>query len=195
MFEATASVFNITDENNSFSITIPGDWNSKSAGKTIDKLIKLLELRSQNEIKLHVEEVRKRGYRLKRGDKENKLSDLHTFKKEILEELKKTQYDLLEAMVFRIQLIYKEITVVLDFKLIPSKRIGYSLKPGIYEITNINKTLKYILLDNVKVKITSDDIRLKTILNNNQTLLFTKKSFFCTILAFTEYFSGVLGDF
>ena len=32
-FEATNSVFNITNENNSFSITIPGHWNSKSAEK------------------------------------------------------------------------------------------------------------------------------------------------------------------
>ena len=27
-FEATNSVFNITSENNGFSISIPGDWNS-----------------------------------------------------------------------------------------------------------------------------------------------------------------------
>ena len=30
-FEATNSVSNITKENNSFSITIPGHWNPKSA--------------------------------------------------------------------------------------------------------------------------------------------------------------------
>ena len=33
-FEATNSVFNITDENNSFSITIPGHWQTKSSEKT-----------------------------------------------------------------------------------------------------------------------------------------------------------------
>ena len=59
-FEATNSVFIITDNNNSFSITIPGHWNSKSAEKTIDELKKLLKLRSQNDIKLHVEQVRKK---------------------------------------------------------------------------------------------------------------------------------------
>ena len=32
-FECTNSVFDITDENNSFSITIPGHWESKSAAK------------------------------------------------------------------------------------------------------------------------------------------------------------------
>ena len=45
-FECTNSVFNITDENNSFSIIIPGHYRNKSAQKTIDELNKLLELTS-----------------------------------------------------------------------------------------------------------------------------------------------------
>ena len=60
-FECTTSVFNISDQNNSFSITIPGHLNSKSAEKTIVELNKLLELRSQNDIDLYVTEVKKRG--------------------------------------------------------------------------------------------------------------------------------------
>ena len=60
-FEATNSVFNITNENNTFSITTPGHWNSKSAEKTIDEIIELFELRSENDIELHVEQVRKKG--------------------------------------------------------------------------------------------------------------------------------------
>ena len=56
-FSAMISIFNITDENNSFSITIPRLWKSKSAGKTIDELIKLLELIPQNDFDLHVEQV------------------------------------------------------------------------------------------------------------------------------------------
>ena len=59
-FECTNSVFNITNENNSFSIIIPGHWNSKSAEKTIDELNKLRELRSKNDIELHTEQVRKK---------------------------------------------------------------------------------------------------------------------------------------
>ena len=43
--ECTNSVFNITNENNSFSIIIPGHYQTKSAEKTIDELKKLLELR------------------------------------------------------------------------------------------------------------------------------------------------------
>ena len=59
-FECTISVSNTTPENNSFLITIPGHWESKSAEKTIDDLNNLLELRSQNGIDLHVEQVRKK---------------------------------------------------------------------------------------------------------------------------------------
>ena len=44
--EFTNSVFNITNENNSFSITIPGHWQNKSAERTIFTLDNLLELRS-----------------------------------------------------------------------------------------------------------------------------------------------------
>ena len=39
-FEATNSVFIITNENNSFSITIPGQWESEYAEKTFDELNK-----------------------------------------------------------------------------------------------------------------------------------------------------------
>ena len=60
-FEVTSFVFNITNENNSFSITIPGQWNSKSNEKTTDQLNKLLGLRSQNDVELHGEQVRKKG--------------------------------------------------------------------------------------------------------------------------------------
>ena len=60
-FEATNFVFNITDENDSLSITIPGHWSSDSAEKTIDELNKILELRSQNDSDLHVKQVRKMG--------------------------------------------------------------------------------------------------------------------------------------
>ena len=36
--EATNSVFDLTDENNSFSFTIAGQWDSNSAEKTLDEL-------------------------------------------------------------------------------------------------------------------------------------------------------------
>ena len=42
-FEATNSVFNITDENDSFSITTPGHLSSRGGAETIYKLQKLLD--------------------------------------------------------------------------------------------------------------------------------------------------------
>ena len=88
-FECINSVFNITNENSSFSIIIPGHNQNNSDKKTIDELNKLLELKS---FELQVKEVRKRGKKIKIADDEYNLSDFDTQKKnEILEELKKKQ--------------------------------------------------------------------------------------------------------
>ena len=76
-FQCTNSVFNITNENNSFSITIPRHWETKSAEKTIDELNNLLELRS---LELHVKEITDRGNKIKTRDNEYELSDFDTKK-------------------------------------------------------------------------------------------------------------------
>ena len=77
LFDCTNSVLNITNENNSFSIIIPGHYETEFAEKTIDDLNKLLELKS---LELHLEEVKKRGNKLKLGDNEYKFSDFDTQK-------------------------------------------------------------------------------------------------------------------
>ena len=84
-FECTNSIFNITNDNNSFPIIIPGHYQNESDEKTIDDLNKLLELKS---LELLVEEVKKRGNKIKIEDKEFKLSDFDNQKFEILQELK-----------------------------------------------------------------------------------------------------------
>ena len=152
-FECTNSVFNITNENNSFLITIPGHWENIFTKRNIDELNKLLELRSQNGIELHVQEARKRGYQTIVGDNEYILSEFFTFKEEIIEDLKKAKYNDLEDLVYRLQLTYDEIIQILEPKYIPTKRIGCSLKPNIYQISDINNTLKNILPDNVKISV------------------------------------------
>ena len=115
-------------------------------------------------------------------------------KDEILEKLGILKYNDPEDMVHRFQLTYDEIIDTLDLKHIPTKRTGYSLNTGIYEVVDINNTLKYILPDNVKVTITIDDVRLKSNLKINETLIFTEKSFFYTILGFTRSRSYPLDD-
>ena len=190
-FECTNSVFNITNENNSFSIIIPGHYQTEFAEETIDKLYKLLELKS---LELHVAEVRKRGNIIKIADNEYKLSDFDTQKHEIIEELKNAKYNDLEDLVYRMQLTYNEIINILDLKYIPTKRIGYSIKPNIYNVVDLNKTLKNILPDNVKINVTIDERKYKTDLKINQTLIFTNKSFFYSILGFTQSHSYPLDD-
>ena len=190
-FECTNSVFNITNENNSFSIIIPGHYQNKTDEKTIDDLNKLLELKS---LELHVNEVKKRGNKIKIGDNEYKLSDFDNQKYEILQELKNAKNNDLEDLVYRMRLSYDEIMDILNLKYIPTKRTGYSIDPGIYEVIDLNNTLKHILPNNVKVNITIDDIRLKSNLKINQTLIFTERSFFYTILGFTQSRSYPLND-
>ena len=84
-FECTDSFFNITKENNSFSIIIPGHYQTEFAEKMINDPINLLELKS---LEFHVKEVEKRGNQIKIGDNEIKLSHFDTQKNEIIEELK-----------------------------------------------------------------------------------------------------------
>ena len=245
-FDFTNSVFNITNENNSFSITIPGHWNSESAQKTVEKLRKLLEL-DKKDLSLHIAAVREKGQKIYKGEDVYDLSDLDNslLRNQIFEKLKRNKYTdyhkvstdqedntgcehvnidkntqrshvdfnegtqcvsisftdnshdeyrHLEDMVYRLQLSYDEIIDIFDLKCIPTKRIGYSLKPNIYQIGDINNTLKNILPDNVKISVTIDEKIYKTNLKTNQTLIFTNKSFFYTILGFTQSHSHSLDD-
>ena len=91
-------------------------------------------------------------------------------------------------------LTYDQIRDILDLEYIPTKRTGYSLNPGIYKVAGLKNALKYISLDNVKVVVAIDDVRLKSNLKTNQTLIFTEKSFFYTILGFTRSRSYPLDD-
>ena len=94
--DCTNTVFDITNENNSFSINIPGQHQNKSDEETIAYLNKLLELKS---LESHVEVVRIKGDKIKIGGKEYKISDSDTQNNEILEVLKKAKYTNLQDMV------------------------------------------------------------------------------------------------
>ena len=90
-FEATNSVSNRTDAKISFSNSTPGYLITREAKQTIIKLKELLELREGSDIKLHVTEVKKRGYQVKIGDNEYKGSDLGNRKSEITEHLENVE--------------------------------------------------------------------------------------------------------
>ena len=59
------------------------------------------------------------------------------------------------------QLTYDENRDVLDLKYIPTRRTGFPLNSSIYEVIDLNNTLKYILPENVKANVTIDDVTLK----------------------------------
>ena len=87
-FSVTNSVFNITCQNERFSISIPGHWNSEDGEDFFNELKKLLELRSENDIELHVKEVEKRGTRIEIEKSFYNLAGFDRFKSEIFSELK-----------------------------------------------------------------------------------------------------------
>ena len=177
-FETTNYVFNLTDENNSFSISIPGHRNSKSADKSIDELNKLLTFTSENDSEQRVGEVRKRGQQIKIGDRDYKLSDLGFHKNEINEELQNVGCNYFEDLVCRMILTYNEIASLLDMKNIDAKFAVYTFPPRIYEVYAINLMLKSLFPDDVEKNTTNNDITLKSNLTTNKTIRLTKNFFY-----------------
>ena len=100
-FECTNSAFIIIDENNSFSFTIPCQWDSEDGEELINEINKLLELRSENDIELHVKEVEERGTRIEIEISGYNLAGFDHFKNEFLSELKRLIYRDLKDMVHR----------------------------------------------------------------------------------------------
>ena len=59
-------------------------------------------------------------------------------------------------------------------KHIDASTTGYTLPPrGVYEVSDIKSMIKSLFPDDVKVDITVDDIRLRIILTNDNTIRFT----------------------
>ena len=75
------------------------------------------------------------------GDNEYNLSDLYGHKNEIIEELKKAEYNDLEDMVFRMELTNSEIAEILDTKYNATSPTGYILPPSIDETNDNNLML------------------------------------------------------
>ena len=64
---------------------------------------------------------------------------------------------------------------VLDIKNTSATSIGYNLPPAIYENTDLNLMLKTSLPIELKVNITIDGIRQRSMLTTKNTIRFTKK--------------------
>ena len=105
-------------------------------------------------------------------EENNKFEQVDNFKSGIPAELKRVEYKDPELMVYRMELFYDEIVDILDVKYKAGSINGYTLPPGIFEITDINSMLKSLLPDDVKVKITIEDIRLRSNVTSNKTIFF-----------------------
>ena len=115
-FEATDSVFNITNKNSSFSVSSPSYWIPVGGEELIIKLKKLLELRPQNDIVLHDEEFEKRGTRIENGNSSYKVAGFDLHKSETLVELGRLKIKDLDNMDYRKELTYDDFLDVLDVK-------------------------------------------------------------------------------
>ena len=133
--EATSTVFKMTDENNSFSISTPSFWTHECGEDLNNKLNKLLEIISQNHFELRGKEVEKRGTRIQTENSGFSLAGFYLLKIEMLTKLKKVKYNYLADMVFRMNSTYDEIVDILDVKDIAGSTKGLTLLPGIKEIT------------------------------------------------------------
>ena len=87
-------------------------------------------------------------------------------------------------------LTYGEIEFILDMKYFDASSTGYTLLPGLYEISDLNLMLKSLLPNEVKVNITIDDNKIRSNLTTNKTIKFTRK----TLLGFTQSHSGPSND-
>ena len=111
------------------------------------------------------------------------LPEFDHLKSEILAEIKRVKYDDLEDMVYRKEITYDELMDVFYIKFTSAVSVGSTLPPGINEANDITLMLKPLLPDEVKVNITIDDIKQRSILTTNKRIRFTK-IFFPNIIRF-----------
>ena len=193
-FEAMNSVFNITDKNNSFSISSPSYWIPVGGEELNNKLKKLLEVGSQNDIELRGKNFEKRGTRIEIGNSGYNLAGFNQHKIETLVELGRLKYKDLYNMVYRKELTYDDFLDVLDAKYFAGSVFRIASQPGISESNDIIWRLKSLLPADAKANFKFDGIRLRWNITKNKAIKFPKKSFFYTLLGFLQNHSGVVGD-
>ena len=92
----------------------------------------------------------------------NHLEDFDNLKSESVEELKSTKCKNLEDMFYKMQFKSNEKVDILDTKYIAPASLGYTVPVGISKNSDLNLMSKSLLPNEVKAKITFDDITLKS---------------------------------
>ena len=98
----------------------------------------LLKLRSENDFEFHLKRSWKKRHSNRQKNSGYILASFDHFKSQILSEFNRVKYRDLEVMVYRLQLTYDEIVENLDVKYKAGSTVGYTLVPGIYEISDTN---------------------------------------------------------
>ena len=132
-FEATNTVFNITDKNTRFSISSPNYWIPVGGEELLNKLKKVLEVRSQNDIVLHGKIFEKRGTRIEIGNSGYNLAGFDHYKSETLVELGRLIFRDLYNTVYIRELTYDDFLDVLDVKNFVGSIFLNASQAGIYE--------------------------------------------------------------
>ena len=86
--------------------------------------------------------------------------------------MERVVYKDLQGMVYRMEFTYDETVDILDVKNTSGTTIGYVLPPRIYEITHNISMINPSILDEVKVNIRIDDIRLRASLTSPKIINF-----------------------
>ena len=73
-------------------------------------------------------------------------------------------YNDLEDMVFRMNLTYNEKEYIIEEKFVGAEHRSFSTQPGIYEIREVNDTLKSVSPENVKINNTANDITMEGVM-------------------------------
>ena len=93
-------------------------------------------------------------------------------------------------MVIRRNLNFGEILSLFGINYITQTKESFTLQPGIYEVAEVNKTLKNFLSSNLLVDVTVDDNTMRTKLTiqtaKNEESKFNGKSIFHTKVGFME---------
>ena len=93
-FETTNSVFNITDENNSFSIGTPGFWRIPKylPEGLIERLKRIIRALISKRYRTACQRSRKKGHSNRNRKQWYNLAGFDHFKSEILAELRRVKY-------------------------------------------------------------------------------------------------------
>ena len=108
--------------------------------------------------------------------------------------MKGAKYKDLEDMVNRLELPYEETVEIFDVKYNSGSTKGYTLQPGIYQITDNILILKSLLPKEIKVNNPIDLHKLRSNLTTIKTIMYTKKSSSYKFSGFTQSYLGSLGD-